>query len=151
LAAIAVAFVLAGCNAAPAATPPDGVDPVMVRGMVVDSTGTPISTQYVQISILDPAHSQQGQPIPLVYDGRFGVGIDGRFEARIPITPQIDAFAAANDHVVNFNVLAVGTDGSVIAYGFPRTITQGQWAGDVPFLTLRPGGGSKLDEHPSQP
>lgn len=149
--ALVLALAFAACSGdGPAPTASDSIAPVMVRGKVVDSTGTPISTKYLQVSIFDTANSQVGQPVPMVYDAQYVVGIDGTFEARVPITPEITRYAAANG-AANFMLMAVGTDGTIITFGFPREIKLGQWAGEVPFVTLRPDGGSEINEHPSQP
>jgi hypothetical protein len=149
--ALALAAALAACGGDAAATPSDGLPPTLIRGRIVDKTDTPVPTKAVQISLLDHAHAKVGEPVPVIYQAQFGVGIDGTFEARIAITPETDAFAATTDHVASFDVVAIGTDGNVVAvFVFPRTIDKGTWAGDVPYLTLRSDGVSELDEHPAQ-
>lgn len=148
---LALGALVAACGEAAPATPADGGPAYLIRGRVVDGFGIAVPTRFVQISLVDHANAEPGQPLTVIYQGQFGVGLDGSFEARLDVTPEIDAFAARTDRVASFDVVAIGTDGNVIAvYVFPRTIAQGTWAGDVPYLTLRSEGASELDEQPAQ-
>ena len=148
----ALAGTLAGCGGEPApATPADGGPAYLIRGRVVDSFDVAVPTKLVQITLADHASADPGQPLTVIYQRQVGVALDGSFEARIDVTPEIDAFAAKTDHVASFDVVAIGTDGNVVTvFVFSRTIAQGTWAGDVPFVTLRSEGASTLDEHPPQ-
>ena len=149
---LALAASLAACGGdAPPATPADGGPAYLIRGRVVDSLDIAVPTKLVQITLADHANADPGQPLTVIYQGQVGVALDGSFEARIDVTPEIDAFAAKTDHVASFDVIALGTDGNVVAvFVFSRAIAQGTWAGDVPYLTLRSEGASTLDEHPAQ-
>src|SRR5690242_10755476 len=104
---VLVAGGLAACGGAQA-TPDDGLPPILIRGKVLDSTDTPVPTKVVQISLLDHAGAQVGQPVTVIYQGQFGIALDGSFEARVAITPEIDAFAATTDHVASFDIVAIG-------------------------------------------
>ena len=149
---LALAASLAACGGdAPPATPADGGPAYLIRGRVVDSLDVAVPTKFVQITLADHVNADPGQPLTVIYQGQVGVALDGSFEARIDVTPEIDAFAARTDHVASFDVVAIGTDSNVVAvFVFSRSIAQGTWAGDVPYLTLRSEGASQLDEHPAQ-
>jgi hypothetical protein len=148
---LALGAVLAACGEEPPATPTDGGPPYLIRGRVVDKFDVAVPTKLVQISLVDHANADPGQPLTVISQTQHGVALDGSFEARLEITPEIAAFAAKTDNVASFDVVAIGTDGNVVAvYVFSRTIAQSTWAGDVPFLKLRSEGASELDEHPTQ-
>lgn len=142
---------LAACGEAAPATPADGGPPYLIRGRVVDSLDIAVPTKLVQVTLADHANAQLGQPLTVISQVQYGVGLDGSFEVRLAITPEIEAFAARTDHMASFDVVALGTDGNVVAvFVFSRAIAQGTWAGDVPYLTLRSEGASELDERPTQ-
>ena len=149
--ALLLTALLVACGGGPAVTPDDGLDPLLIRGKVVDSLDVAVPTKFVQITLADHFNADPGQPLTVISQVQYGVAIDGTFDARLAITPEIAAFAARSDNVASFDVVAVGTDGNVVAvYVFPRTITEGRWAGEVPYLTLRSEGESTLVERPSQ-
>jgi hypothetical protein len=152
LVVLALAVAVAACGEAAPATPSDGGPAYLIRGRVVDALDVAVPTRFVQLTLADHANADPGQPLTVIYQGQFPVALDGSFEARVDVSPEIDAFAARTDHVASFDVVALGTDGNVVAvYVFSRPIAQGTWSGDVPFLTLRSEGESVLDEHPAQP
>jgi hypothetical protein len=147
----ALVVLLAACGGA-GTGPGDSQAPILIRGVVVDGTGAPVPTRTVQVTLADHANAKPGQPLTVIYQGQVGLAADGSFEAHVPITPAIADFAARPDHVASFDVVAVGTDGNVVAvFVFSRAIADGAWAGDVPFLTLRSEGASEINEHPAQP
>jgi hypothetical protein len=148
--AVAAVVLLAACGG-PAVTPNDGLDPILIRGKLVDAKGTPVPAQAGQITLADHASARPGEPITVIYQAKFFIAIDGSFEVRVPVTPEIAAFAGRTDHVASFDMFALGADGNVVAnFTFSRTVDQDRWAGDVPYLTLRSDGVSELDEHPAQ-
>lgn len=152
LVALVLVAAIAACGEAAPATPADGGPAYLLRGRVVDALDVAVPTRFVQIALADHANADPGQPLTVIYQGQFPVALDGSFEARVDVTPEIAEFAARTDNTASFDVVALGTDGNVVAvYVFSRSIAQGTWAGDVPFLTLRSEGESVLDEHPPQP
>lgn len=148
---VSLAAFVAACGEAAPATPEDGGPPYLIRGRVVDALDVAVPTRFIQISLVDHANADPGQPLTVIFQGQFAAALDGSFEARVAVTPEITDFAARTGGVASFDVVALGTDGNVVAvYVFSRTIAQGTWAGDVPYLTLRSEGASDLDEHPAQ-
>ena len=148
---VVLAATLVACGEAAPATPADGGPPYLIRGRVVDGLDVAVPTRFVQITLADHVNADPGQPLTVIYQGQFAAALDGTFEARVAVTPEIADFAARSDNVASFDVVALGTDGNVVAvYVFSRSIAQGTWAGAVPYLTLRSEGASSLDEQPAQ-
>ena len=139
--AAAAALVVAACIVPPPGTQGDPAAPILVRGTVHDTDGTPVAGAGLQLSVLDHANADVGERVPTVYIEHFAAGLDGTFAIHLAPTPVLTAFAAKNGGWVNFDLIALRPDTSLITpWGFPREIAGNGWAGEVPTVVLAPLG-----------
>ncbi|MEO8273584.1 MAG: hypothetical protein ABI620_05935 [Chloroflexota bacterium] len=129
-------------SSAPTATSESAqIGPVLVRGRVVDASGAPVGGAQLMLQVFDLANSQQGRPMPLVFDQTYVAGRDGIFEIRLAPNAPLAAFATQNDSVLNFHMTVISGDGSlVIPAGFSREVVGTGWGGAIPILVITPSG-----------
>jgi hypothetical protein len=151
--AMAVTLAIAACSGASGVTPEpaawspgfEQVGPVLLRGRVVDANGVAVGGARLQLSVLDHAHSQVGQRVPAVFTRTYAAGIGGLFEIRLAPSADLVTFAKANGNYLNFDLIVIANDGSlIIPTGFTREISGLNWAGGIPVLQISPTGVTEM-------
>jgi hypothetical protein len=116
-------------------------EPILVAGRVVDDGGAPIRGAGLQLSVLDHSRAIIGQPVPTIFRASFTTGLDGAFAIHLAPTPELRAFGAANAGFVNFDLIALAPDSSVVfPFAFPRELAGNGWAGEAPSVVISPSG-----------
>lgn len=123
-------------------------DPVLVTGRVLDADGRPVGGAHLELQVNDYAAADVGEAVPLVFHQSFSANVDGTFALHLAPTPALLEFGAKEGGFVNFDLIAlVGT--TAAPWGFPRELASGTWAGEPPFVELRPIG--SMPEPPGVP
>lgn len=133
--------VLAACTTGVPGNQGDPAAPLLIRGKVVDASGKPIGAAALQVEVFDIERSQVGQPIPLAFHQTYTANMDGTFAIHLSPTPDLAAKAGTNDGYVNFNLVVISPDQSVVyPFGFHRRLVGTAWVDDLPDVVLTPTG-----------
>jgi hypothetical protein len=134
LAAVASCGLLSAAQGNPA-------DPILVRGRVLDASGAPVGSAPLQLVVNgDAANVPVGGVVPMVFQASYTANLDGSFAIHLSATQALADLAAGNGGFVNFSLYAPGPGHSLASWAFPRQLTSGSWAGDVPEVDLKPIG-----------
>ena len=137
-AVLVLASFLAGCGLLSAGQG-NPAEPVLVTGRVLDAVGRPVGDATLQLQVSDYASADVGEAVPTVFHQTFSTKADGTFALHLAPTPARLAFGEREGGFVNFDLIAL-IGGSAAPWGFPRELAGGAWAGDAPFVELRPIG-----------
>jgi hypothetical protein len=114
-------------------------EPVLVTGRVLDVDGRPVGGAQLELQVGDYAAADVGEAVPVVFHRSFSTNTDGTFALHLAPTPELLAFAEKEGGFVNFDLIALfGT--TAAPWAFPRELVAGAWAGQPPFVELRPIG-----------
>lgn len=117
--------------------------PVLITGRVLDARGIPVGGATLQLEVFDDTNAQVGVRIATVFEASYTAAIDGTFSIHLAPPPELVAFSTKNNGYVNFQVIAIAPDRSLISpFAFPRQLQAGVWADEIPVVELRSLGGS---------
>lgn len=108
-----------------------------------------MSGAEVRVQIGDHAGARPGEPVPVVYEGRFRAGLDGAFVIRLAPTPELTTLAREGGGFVTVS-LSVFAD-EVRPFAFPRELRDGTWAGQIPTFVFGPDGVTEVGSEPGAP
>jgi hypothetical protein len=137
LVAVALAGSVGGCSMY-LSNEGDPAAPILVQGRIVDASGGGMSGAGVTLQVSDVDGVEDGESVPVVYQGQFSAGLDGAFTIRLAPTPELVALAARNGGFVNFSLVVFA--GEAAPFGFPRELRDGTWAGGIPTFVFGPDG-----------
>jgi hypothetical protein len=120
----------------------DPAAPVLITGKVLDAAGIPVGGATLQLVVNDYGAAQNvGDRVPQVFQASFTANADGTFAIHLAPTPELVAFGAKEGGYVNFNLIAIGPNSTLIMpWSFPRQLAGGggAWADAAPTVELRP-------------
>ncbi|HJP89355.1 MAG TPA: hypothetical protein VJ850_10005 [Candidatus Limnocylindrales bacterium] len=136
LTAATLTVVVAGCAGYPG-NQGDAIDPVLVKGLVLNKLGVPYAGATLELHVVDPRPEATGGS-PIRFLRRFTSNFDGTFALHVSPTPELVALAAANGGSLSFRLVAVFPDEPKGASGtFNRGLEAGLWGAFIPDLLLR--------------
>ena len=120
-----------------------GQDMAVLRGVLVDDAGDPVSNAIVRVEVFGIPADRTGDTVPSAWMARTTTAADGSFDFVQEVTPSLRRVAQAHGGVVEFNVYGFGEQGMFASWVGSRQVLGETWAGEVPQIVLRlagPGG-----------
>ena len=124
-------LIMAGC----AMGSSESAAPLVVRGTVVDESGTPVDNVRVVLNAFDAAGAGGG---PDHFTAEVTTAPDGTFEFRFPPPTELSVLAANNRGMVGFGLIAQVAPNLVGRGDFTRQILGTTWGGEPPTVVMRP-------------